>query len=77
MKINKQTNYLEIVYLTSNLKWDMHMKYATQKELKNLGLIKYTLLHDTPLKLKLLAYSTLCKPIFEYASEVQGCQHCV
>ena len=55
--------------MTSNLKWGVHIEYTTQKAMKILGLIKYTL-HDAPEKIKLLAYSTLCKPILEYASKV-------
>ena len=47
----------------------MHIEYTTQKAMKVLGLINYTL-HDAPEKIKLLAYSTLCKLILEYTSEV-------
>ena len=68
LKQSKSIKYLA-VYLTSNLKWGVHIEYTTQKAMKILGLIKYTL-HDAPEKIKLLAYSTLCKPILEYVSEV-------
>ena len=42
----------------------MHIEYTTQKAQKVVRL------HDAPEKIKLLAYSTLCQPILEYASEV-------
>ena len=63
LKQCKSIKYLG-VYLTNNLKWDMHIEYTTHKAIKALRLIKYTL-HDAPQKIKLLAYNTLCKPILK------------
>ena len=63
VKQSKAIKYLG-VYLTNNLKWDMHIEYTTHKAIKALRLIKYTL-HDAPQKIKLLAYNTLCKPILK------------
>ena len=48
LKQGKSIKYLKI-YLTSNLKRDMHIEYTTQKAMKVLGLIKYPL-HDAPEK---------------------------
>ena len=56
--------------MTSNLKWDMHRyRIHYTKSDESLTANNVTL-HDAPEKIKLLAYSTLCKPILEYALEV-------
>lgn len=58
--------YLGVV-LTSNLKWESHINAVVNKAMRTLGLIKHTLF-NADVKIKLLAYKTLCRPLLEYAS---------
>ena len=48
-----------IIYLRHNL---------TTKAYKVFGLVKHTL-YNAPIKVKLIAYKTLCRPLVEYACE--------
>lgn len=62
------TKYLG-VNIAESMKWDHHIQAIVNKAYKILGLIKMTL-WNAPMKVKLLAYKTLVRPIIEYASEV-------
>ena len=59
-----KTRYLGIT-LQQDLKFDQHIAQKTSKATKILGAIKYTL-HSAPTKSRLLAYTSLCRPILEY-----------
>jgi hypothetical protein len=62
------------VHLSSDLKWDTHITNILAKANKILGLMKATL-HKAPIKVKKLAYLTLCRPILEYASDIWDPTH--
>jgi hypothetical protein len=64
----EQTKYLGVIF-QSNLRFDDHIKEKTEKAGKILGAIKY-LLHSAPTNSRLLAYTSLCRPILEYADTV-------
>ena len=54
------------VTLQSDLKFNTHIDEKLNKASKILGCIKHTL-HGAPTKAKRLAYTSLCRPILEYA----------
>jgi len=54
------------VVMQSNLKINQHMTLKNNKASKILGAIKH-ILHEAPREDKLLAYTSLCCPILEYA----------
>ena len=55
--------------LQSNLKFDQHITLKKDKTSKTLGAIKH-ILKQAPQKGLLLAYTSLCRPILEYADTV-------
>ena len=63
-----ETKYLGVT-IQSDLKFDKHIAEKTQKARKILGAIKHTLF-DAPKDARLLAYTSLCRPILEYADTV-------
>ena len=60
-----ETKYLGVTMQT-DLKFNQHIAEKTMKASKILGAIKHTL-HDAPKNGRLLAYTSLCRPIMEYA----------
>ena len=62
------TKYLGVT-IQSDMKFTEHIEAKTTKAKQVLGMIKRTL-HKAPEKAKLLAYTSLCRPILEYASSV-------
>jgi len=52
--------------MQSNLKFDKHIVLKSQKASRVLGAIKFAF-HDAPKNGKLLAYTSLCCPLLEYA----------
>lgn len=64
----QEIKYLGIT-IQSDLKFDNHIHEKIKKASKVLGCIKSTL-YDAPQKAKLLAYTSLCRPILEYADTV-------
>lgn len=62
------TKYLGVC-LQANLQFDTHIAEKISKATKILGCIKHTL-YDAPQKAKLMAYTSLCRPILEYADTV-------
>ena len=52
--------------MQSNLRFEQHITTKIKSASKVLGCIKYSL-HEAPEKGKLLAYTSLCRPILEYA----------
>lgn len=59
------TKYLGAT-LQQDLNFDQHISQKIDKATKILGAIKYTL-NCAPIPSKLLAYTSLCRPILEYA----------
>ena len=57
------------VTISNTLKWEKHINNTLTKAWKILGLIKASL-WNAPIKVKKVAYLTLCRPILEYASDV-------
>ena len=55
------------VVMQSNLKINRHIASKVNSAKKVLRCIKYALKNDAPQPAKLLAYSSLCRPIPEYA----------
>ena len=68
LKWTDSTKYLGIT-LCSNLKFEQHLHNKQEKASMVLGAIKH-ILHDAPKKAQLLAYTSLCRPILEYADTV-------
>ena len=64
----EEMKYLCVI-MQANLKFDKHITQKTQKASRVLGMIKYAL-HDAPKHGRLLAYTSLCHPILEYADTV-------
>ncbi|XP_067932804.1 uncharacterized protein [Watersipora subatra] len=64
----EDTKYLGVI-IQSDLKFDQHIKSKCSKSRKILGGIKH-LMYSTPKEAKLLAYTSLCRPILEYADAV-------
>ena len=56
------------VWIHRTLRWDTHIYDITTKAYKVFGLVKHTL-YNAPIKVKLIAYKTLCRPLVEYARE--------
>ena len=52
--------------MQSYLKFTKHITAKTKNANKVLGSIRYTL-HDAPERARLLAYTSLCRPVLEYA----------
>ena len=67
LKTTHESKYLELI-IQSDLKFITHIKQKVVRA-KQLGMIKRAL-HGATKKTKLLAYSTLCPPLVEYASSV-------
>ena len=61
----EETRYLGVT-LQQNLKFDKHISEKVDKASGILGTIKHTI-RTAPEKSKLLAYTSLCRPIMEYA----------
>jgi len=61
----ERTKYLG-VYLQQNLKFEDHITQKSGKASRILGAIKHVL-PSAPEKFRLLAYTSLCRPILEYA----------
>ena len=64
----EETKYLGVTIQT-NLKFDKHIEHKTRQASKVLGMVKFTL-YDAPRQARLLAYTSLCRPILEYADSV-------
>lgn len=60
--------YLGVVF-TSDLRWNEHTTYITNKAMKKLGYLRRTLGNSTK-EVKLLAYKTYIRPVLEYAAPV-------
>jgi hypothetical protein len=56
------------IYINNNLKWEKHINSIITKATRVLGYVQSTL-YNAPLRVKLLAYLTLCRPVLEYACE--------
>jgi len=61
----EETKYLGVT-MQSNLKFNTHISNQINKANKILGCIKYTI-HEAPKHAKLLAYTSLCRPLLDYA----------
>ena len=55
------------ININKDLTWSNHIHHLTAKANRILGLLRYTL-YDAPLGVRLVAYTTLCRPLLEYAS---------
>ena len=55
--------------MQSNLKFDQHIALKKDKASKTLGAIKH-ILKQAPQEGRLLAYTSLCRPILEYGDTV-------
>ena len=64
----ENTKYLEVT-IQSDLAFDLHIAKKSIKSNKILDGIKH-LMHNAPQEAKLLAYTSLCRPILEYADVV-------
>ena len=62
------TTYLGVI-MQSNLTFDQHMALKKNIASKTLGAVKH-ILKQAPQKIRLLAYTSLCRPILEYADTV-------
>ena len=62
------TKYLGVI-MQSDLKFEQHISKKSDQASRVLGSIKHTL-HDAPRHGRLLAYTSLCRPILEYADSV-------
>lgn len=65
------------VLVTSTLNWDIHIRTKVNKASQLLGMIKRSVGHHAPSKLKQLFYQTLVRPVIMYAAPVwypnRGC----
>ena len=61
----EETRYLEVT-LQQNLKFEKHISEKVDKARRILGTIKHTI-QTAPEKSKPLAYTSLCRPVMEYA----------
>ena len=68
MAWNSSTKYLGVI-MQSDLKFDQHIKLKRDSASRALGSIKH-ILYNAPKKSRLLAYTSLCRPILEYADTV-------
>jgi len=57
------------VWMQGNLHWDTQISTIVTRANRMLGLLRSTLT-DAPSEIKKLAYTSLCRPLLEYASEV-------
>ena len=57
------------VFVSSNFRCDIHIDDITSRAYQRLGMIK-RVLNKAPLKVKKVAYLTLCRPLMEFACEV-------
>ena len=64
------TTYLSVI-MQSNLKFNQQMLLKKDKASKTLGKIKH-ILEQAPQEGRLLAYTSLCRPILEYTDTVLG-----
>ena len=64
----EHTEFLWVI-IQSDLKFDQHIRDKCLKSRKLLGGIKH-LMYDAPKETKLLAYTSQCRPILEYADAV-------
>jgi len=62
------TKYLGVC-IQADLKFNTHITEKMSKATKILGCIKHSL-YDAPQKAKLVAYTSLCRPVLEYADTV-------
>jgi hypothetical protein len=65
LKSVPETTYLRVTF-QSDLKFNRHITAKVNTANKVLGSIKFAL-HNAPEKDKLLAYTSLCRPVLEYA----------
>ena len=68
LTITKLFKYLG-VEIASTFSWDQHINTISAKAFSILGLIKRTL-YSAPKQVKVMAYTSLVRPILEYACEV-------
>jgi len=68
MEWTESTKYLGVI-MQSNLRFDQHISLKKEKASKILGAIKH-ILHEAPKHGRLLAYTSLCRPILEYADSM-------
>ena len=68
MKKVEETKYLGVI-LQQDLCFDSHIDSKITNARKLLGAIKF-MLHDATMEGKTLAYTSLCRPILEYADVV-------
>ena len=68
LKIENDIKYLGVT-ISRSLKWDTHINEIINKAYRILGFLKISL-YSAPVKVKLMAYMTLCRPLLEYASDV-------
>ena len=61
----KETTYLGVT-MQSDLKFSKHITTKVNTANKVLGCMKFAL-HDASVKARLLAYTSLCRPVLEYA----------
>ena len=66
LDVVQETKYLGVI-IQSNLKFHTHIQTKIIKAKRQLGMIKRAL-YDAPKDAKLLAYTSLCRPLIEYAS---------
>ena len=62
-----EIKYLGVVVMQSNLKFNKHIASKVNSAKNVFECIKYALKNDAPQSAKLLAYSSLCQLILEYA----------
>lgn len=68
LKVEKSFKYLGVT-IANTLKWDQHIEIKVNDAIRALGMLKRTLFH-APMRVKDIAYKTLCRPKIEYAMEV-------
>ena len=56
-------------FILDNFSWDLHIDTIISKACQRLGMIKHVL-SIVPVRVRRVAYLTLCRRILEYASEV-------
>lgn len=63
-----QFKYLGL-HISSTLSWSGHVQFIVSKALRKLYMLRNRMMHCTP-KTKLVAYTTLVRPLLEYADVV-------
>ena len=58
-------------FLSDNFSWDLYIDTIISKACQRLGMLKHVF-SIAPMRVRRVAYLTLCRPILEYASEVWG-----